>query len=463
MKFGIGLFVCGCLASLGATAAHFDTRYATRIGDLNGDGRTDVYLQYQPKVVPVSLDDLLVPIPTTRREVGEFVLQQNASGGFQAVALSSAQKSQVLQWPKSTMSTIVGDLNGDLQWDLYLQGASAAIPGAHDAFVFAPHAQQGMPIGVKARDDSMARFVTDINGASQSPSHFDSGWVLVRQYDEVVVLPVYRCGQQYYPDASILNPDPEDDVGGAPGGEPLPGLPNGGVGCSYVFDDAFIITRRDWRFDPSGFSLPAFNIYRAVGYYFNLQGPTIPADRAEFVRAQLESLFGVAFDRYPQQDIVIDEPKVQRAPPWAWIRLILRVVTKPAIVVGGIIWPEDTADDDTWIPYLHYGYAEDRLLFEPGMRKPSWVTTMIFTSGSTAQQQLALPIHRPGDAPPDSLYQVIVFGSTPIIGPTVVQPQTFARFGMTVSRSGGGIEWKLPLGTGAGTVAGPFPLPSEFP
>ena len=77
----------------------FAKEFISRVGDLNGDGRLDIFLQEKkPKIVPIALDDMMIPIPL-RPDVGEFVLQQNSSGQFDLVSnLTQQAKQAVKQW-----------------------------------------------------------------------------------------------------------------------------------------------------------------------------------------------------------------------------------------------------------------------------------------------------------------------------------------------------------------------------
>src|SRR5688572_23734461 len=101
-------------ASATASAVGFDDRYTVRTGDLNNDGRTDLYLKHNPRMAMIPLDDLIVPIPLPG-DVGEFVLQQNAAGNFDLVStLGQAANDAIKQWAVQTAIEIVlKDFNVD--------------------------------------------------------------------------------------------------------------------------------------------------------------------------------------------------------------------------------------------------------------------------------------------------------------------------------------------------------------
>ena len=98
--YGVLLGVVLAFVSTSAFAAGFDGYFTARAGDLDGDGDTDVYMKWTPRVVMIDLDDLTVPIPVTRRQVPDFVLEQTSSGGFTIqAALSAAQVAVLNTWP----------------------------------------------------------------------------------------------------------------------------------------------------------------------------------------------------------------------------------------------------------------------------------------------------------------------------------------------------------------------------
>jgi hypothetical protein len=450
----------------GAHADNFDFRYVARIGDLNSDSRLDIYLQHQPVIIPIALDELTIPIAQTRRQVGQFLLRQKSNGTFEVVAATASEVAQMSQWPKAaSVSAVVGDFNRDLHSEIMLENLSSAIAGASDQLVFAPLTQGAVPLGVRAIDASISKFGTDLMASADNPSYFDSGWHVVNQYTIVVSLPTYLCNGAYYPDGSELDPDPS-----TPGGPPVAPrewLPNGGAGCVFQFNANYSVTIREWEWDPSGFSTEAFLVYRAVGgYYSATENKTIPANRVDVVLDQFESLFGVAFNtlRDTSQDMDIDPDKVLRRPPPHWLRVLLRVVTLPRVLttVGGVLWPSDTTDDDSFEYHMHYGFREHAPLFAGGIKawlgKPAYVTPDLTLTGFVAQEVLALPIKDMQDSPPDALYAVHVRPSIPRSPPQPVDPRTWSGFGLTRHRDGGGVEILLFGPTGPATVFGPFPI-----
>lgn len=111
--------------------------------------------------------------------------------------------------------------------------------------------------------------------------------------------------------------------------------------------------------------------------------------------------------------------------------------------------------------YKHYGYAEESASFKGGMRPASFGTTDVYSTGQEAQQMLSLPIHKPGDLPPNAFYAITVdLTKTKVIAfPGPVPSKTYSGFGMTATRSGGGSQVFFPTGTPPGSVGEPEEIP----
>jgi hypothetical protein len=163
-------------------AANFDDRYVVRAGSLNGDGLPDVYLQYSPGLVFVSVGDVLVPITTSRRQLGQFALVNQGNGTFVATPLTAEQLQTVSQWPTQPVEVIARDFNVDGTVDIQLNGMEAAISGALDQIVFAPQASNALPQAVVAMTDTVRAFTNDTYAALLDPNYFNSHvpWVLAQ-------------------------------------------------------------------------------------------------------------------------------------------------------------------------------------------------------------------------------------------------------------------------------------------
>ena len=110
--------------------------------------------------------------------------------------------------------------------------------------------------------------------------------------------------------------------------------------------------------------------------------------------------------------------------------------------------------------FYHYGYKNEARLFKAGLRPGSYGTKDAYRTGFEAQQKLALPIHRPGDLPPNAIYTVTVdLSKYPVEGPSPVGTRTYSKFGITATRAGGGQEYFFPKGTPPGSVSEPVEIP----
>jgi hypothetical protein len=260
------LLVIGLIAGGFIAVAHagdspgFAKDFIARVGDLNGDGRLDIFLQQQkPKVVQISLDDLTFPVPL-RPDVGEFVLQQNAAGEFNLVSTLTAQAKQAIkQWAiQSAIKVIARDLNIDGVVDVLLGGVGSVIPGGKNVIVFASPTVNGPPTVVRNVDSVLDKFIKDVGGFSDNPNYFASGvgvqcgtvYIRTLHYDSYTL--------EYY----------------------------------YTYDPYWVC---QYVFDPSGFSIPAINFLNRFVPIANSGQLVAQTSDAISVSQQLRNLFGIDF------------------------------------------------------------------------------------------------------------------------------------------------------------------------
>lgn len=163
------------VVSLGASAEGFDRSYKLYVGDIDADGRTDIYVNWQPQLTIIAVDDLVVPIPRQPRGVGRFVLQQNASGGFGILSsLTPAQANAVASWPElaSSVARIIEDFNADGYMDLRLRNLSSAISGVADQIVYAATSRNAAPFLVRSIDAALVKFATEVYGYVTDAQYF---------------------------------------------------------------------------------------------------------------------------------------------------------------------------------------------------------------------------------------------------------------------------------------------------
>jgi hypothetical protein len=456
-----------CVTSI-AQSASFDLAYTVRKGDIDNDGRLDLYPDYRPRITPLMLDDITIPIPMTRRDVGQFALRQLPSGSFERVPLSTAQQAAAKVWEGTSLLAIASDLNADEYMDLFIENVASAIPGARDVFVFAPDASGAQPIAIKNRDASVTNFVRDLNAAAGNPNYFDSGWVYVRTVVQVYSLPTYACGIYEYADPTEIMPSPDDPWG--PTVQPWGGLPNGGVGCVYVGRTNWGLPIDEYRFDASSFSQQAIDVFYALRHDFQRTGSfTMEPDRAKIVQQAMSSLFGVSFDSSPNStvppellpDVKVD-PKLERTGKGGLLRQVGMVTRVVNIIIGCLIWNDTAEDDEVFNVFFHYSYRSQAASLAGGLWAGTYVTDEPLVSGPTALQLYAMPPKDANDTPPDAWYSAQVDSTIPRIRRREVV-LTFSQpyYPATVTRTGGGEAIRLLARTNGG-VAGPFRLP-PFP
>ena len=127
-------------------------RYETRVGDANGDGRMDLFV------------DRTAGGQAGNGAIDEVLLLQRASGEFSARAPSASQSSAARAWPRAGIRLIARDFNVDGFADVLLKGVGAAVglSSLADQIVYAPaRVLSSVPLGVRAVDSQLKRFAAD--------------------------------------------------------------------------------------------------------------------------------------------------------------------------------------------------------------------------------------------------------------------------------------------------------------
>jgi hypothetical protein len=259
---------CGFAPTALATESPgFAKEFISRVGDLNGDGRLDIFLQEKkPKIVPIALDDMVIPIPL-RPDVGEFVLQQNSSGQFDLISnLTQQAKQAVKQWAiDQAIEILRKDFNLDGIIDVLLGDVGSVIPGGKNVIVFASPDMNGAPSVVRNVDSVLDQFIKDVGGFSDNPNYFASG-VYVQCYTIYIrTLHYDSYTLEYY----------------------------------YTYDPYWIC---DYYFDPSGFSIPAINFLNKLVPVANSGQLVAQTGDAISISQQLRDMFGIDFFRNALQE-----------------------------------------------------------------------------------------------------------------------------------------------------------------
>jgi hypothetical protein len=156
-----------------ALGAGFDDRFIASNGDLNGDGLKDIYVRQKPRIVPIPLDDISIPIQL-EPDVQPFVLQQRPDGTFSVISpLSSQLLGQVRQWPAVALNLLSSDLNVDGFRDLILKGVSTAAVGSFDQIVFADPTSGDKAHRARRIDPDLITFMTDAYRWQKNEDYFE--------------------------------------------------------------------------------------------------------------------------------------------------------------------------------------------------------------------------------------------------------------------------------------------------
>jgi hypothetical protein len=317
-------FLLGCVVWGTCLGASFDDRYAVRSGDLNSDGRADLFLEHKPKIVPVLLDDLQIPVPLSRRELGDFVLQQNSTGGLVVTNLSAEQKNVARSWPQTGLTTVVGDFNLDGNQDLVVKGPSASLPSGQSVFVFAPNAEGALPTSAKMIDDQLKLFIKDVYGYLKNRTYFDSG-LYYQDYSGYFRVAYFNCGGVQY---AALAEDPNLSVCFS--------------GCQYLGWEWRQATVRVLRFNPTGFSVPALNVLSVLQPYLDSSGVQMTVAEAQYVRDQLGLILGTTIgSATTTADAVLTQST--RGALGVLVE-VLGTLIRHTGVIGGILWPSEIGD-----------------------------------------------------------------------------------------------------------------------
>lgn len=176
--------VASNVAPLDPLTTQLGYRYETRYGDGNGDGRLDVLLNRVSGGVSGS-------------GVVETVLLLQGSGGQLSPSVPSASLAAVAKsWPTAPIQTVLNDFNADGFVDVLLKGVSSIVSGGLNQIVFSPASPfTYQPLGMRAVDDGLKRFVAQSRAYYADSGYFDANAPLVLYY-----VPVPYCYPTNYYD-----------------------------------------------------------------------------------------------------------------------------------------------------------------------------------------------------------------------------------------------------------------------
>src|SRR5688500_18758454 len=162
-----------------AGAAGFGDGYTLKYGDFNGDGRRDLMIQAPPpKIVPISLDDILIPVKLCCDEPDK-VLINNGGGNFTLInALTTAQKLITAVWPIADEVFLNDrDFDVDGKIDLEIMGIKSLISDADDLILY--HNGSGVAPQIKRETLSFKRFHAQVALWERDNNFFEANAPLV--------------------------------------------------------------------------------------------------------------------------------------------------------------------------------------------------------------------------------------------------------------------------------------------
>lgn len=162
------LFFLGLPHSLFATG--YDHGYRAYSGDLDGDGDLDLAIKKQPSFIPITLDEITIPIPLPNA-MPDIVLRQRADHTFERVInLSTAEQQAVKDWPASSTDVWPAELNGDGFIDAFVN-MGEEFAAAADVFLYATGIDEAPPV-VKNLDAALLQFFDEFESWQINPDFF---------------------------------------------------------------------------------------------------------------------------------------------------------------------------------------------------------------------------------------------------------------------------------------------------
>jgi hypothetical protein len=137
-------------------------QYQTRAGDINSDGKTDLFVKRTSG--GVSGNGVLESI----------ILLQYASGsGFSLLVPNASQTSTASGWPLSSATPVIMDFNVDGYVDVEVKGVAAATGVLNDQIVYSPGVPlSSQPLGIRGVDGYLKKFVGNMLDYWVDPDYF---------------------------------------------------------------------------------------------------------------------------------------------------------------------------------------------------------------------------------------------------------------------------------------------------
>lgn len=165
--------VNGPIPEVDTLTEQLDYTYESRRGDINADGRTDIFVNR-----------------TSGGQSGNgaletFILRQLANGSFQVAVPTAGQIATASNWPAAAVELVLDDLNLDGFADIVVRELSNVIAGAVDQIIYASgQILNPTPQGLKAIDQQFKKFLDDARNWTSNPNYFEEN-------APIIAVPVY--------------------------------------------------------------------------------------------------------------------------------------------------------------------------------------------------------------------------------------------------------------------------------
>ena len=134
-------------------------QFETRVGDINFDGRKDIYIRR-------------LSGNANNGVISQTILIQNSNRTFKIYNASSSQLAKAKSWSKVNIVTVLEDFNLDGYIDVFLKGVSGAISNTKDQLVFSSGIQY----------NSSAQIVTNIDDNFKKTFSSVANWIVDEDY-----------------------------------------------------------------------------------------------------------------------------------------------------------------------------------------------------------------------------------------------------------------------------------------
>ena len=160
-----------------ATAGQNGYQFEVRTGDINYDGRQDIYLARTSG-------------SSANGVISKTILYQQSNGQFAPLPATGYQLQLAAGWPRSSIKTVVADFNADGFVDVMLKRVAATIHGKLNQVVFSNKQANGRAAVVMPVTADFKKTFQSLAAQRTNPSYFNNNLISV---SFVVWRPSYQC------------------------------------------------------------------------------------------------------------------------------------------------------------------------------------------------------------------------------------------------------------------------------